>query len=328
MGPVLPAAAARAWRRTTVPTSSRWTPPSCRSTSPVGRSDRSTTTTRTRPRSPTPSCRRPSTPTKWDGVALRRADELHHAAAVLEQGPLRGGRARPRDAAGDVGRVRRRRRGAHRVRRRPVRPGDRRQQHGADVADPAVGQRRRCGLRRRHDVAARRSGDDRGARLLGRPRPRRRDLADRARRCRRRQPVPDRAGGDGDRRAMDDHRVHRGRPRLRRRAAAGRPGRAGDARHERRLRHQRAVRRRHRRGGRRSSSSSGTAPSRRSRGRSARASRPTAPTSPADALQENPYTVDFGAHSRHRQVLLDQRAGLHRGRHRHLRADAAALPQR
>ena len=75
--------------------------------------------------------------------------------------------------------------------------------------------------------------------LLGWPRPRRGDLADRARRRRCRQPVPDRAGGDGDRRAVDDDRVHRGRDRLRPGAATGWPCRTSDARHQRRLRHQR-----------------------------------------------------------------------------------------
>ena len=150
------------------PISSPWTPPSCRSTSPAGRSARSTTTTRTRRRSPTRSVQAAVDATKWDGVAYGVPMNFTTLLLYWNKDAVRGGRARSRGATGDVGGVRRLRRAVDR--RRPVRPGDRRQQHGPDVADPAVGQRRRCRLRRRHDLTARRPRDDRGARLLGRPR--------------------------------------------------------------------------------------------------------------------------------------------------------------
>ena len=49
---------------------------------------------------------------------------------------------------------------------------------------------------------------------------------------------------------------------------------------------------------------------------------------PADALAGEPVHRRLRRLLRHRQVLLDQRAELHRGQLQHLRADAAALPQR
>ena len=67
--------------------------------------------------------------------ALRHSDELHDPAAVLEQGPVQGRRARP-EPADDVGRLHRRGQGDNRLQPRPVRPGDRRPRDHPDVADP------------------------------------------------------------------------------------------------------------------------------------------------------------------------------------------------